>query len=333
MSLAVLLLAAGSAACGPQPQDCVSPRVFCVGLVTDYGGVTTGIAHEAWLALEDAKAAGIADRIDRIETVDTRDRQANIEVFASKGYDMIVTVGFSIGDETTAEAKQHPSLMFVGVEQPQAASLPNLTGLVFHEERSGFLAGVLAALTTRTHRVAAVCESEYLNQIRRYCEGFRAGSEYADPTVSVSVAYRNGSSDLVYHDAVWGKATATEVLQQGADVVLAAGADTAAAALETAAAQGALVIGSETDLYTDLPGLRPRLLASAESDIRGGLLGLLRLGREKRFPGGQYFGQTGLSGFHDLDASVSAATRARILEVEQALSNGSLQLDIPYDND
>ncbi len=333
MCLATLLLAAGSVACSPQPQDCISPRVFCVGLVTDFGGVSTGIAHEAWLALGDARSQGIVDRIDQIETVDTRDRQSNIEVLASKGYDIIVTVGFSMAEATTAEAKRHPNLLFVGVEQPQASSLPNLTGLIFHEEQSGFLAGMLAALTTRTHHVAAVCESEYLNQVRRYCEGFKAGTEYADPSVSVSVAYRSGSTDLVYHDLAWGKAAATDAVDQGADVVFATGAETAQAALEAAASQGALVMGSESDLYADLPSLRERLLTCAVSDVRQGLLDLLRLGREGRFPGGQYFGQTRLSAFHELDPSVSAAVRARLVQAEEALKSGSLQLDIPYDND
>lgn len=325
-------MAAGSGSCGPQPDDCISPRVFCVGLVTDFGAVDTGIAHEAWLALEDARAAGIANRIDRIETIDSRDRQSNIEALAAKGYDLIVTVGFSMSDETAAEAKQHPNVLFVGVEQPQGSKLANLTGLVFHEERSGFLAGVLAASTTRTRRVAAVCESEYLNEVRRYCEGFRSGVKYADPSVPVNVTYRSGSSDLVYQDMAWGKAAAADVTNQGADIVFAAGGDTAVAALEAAAAEGALVIGSETDLYADLPTLRSKLLSSSVSYVREGVLSLVRLGLEGRFPGGQYFGEVGLAGFHDRDSSVSAAARSQILRAQTGLNSGTLQLDIPYDN-
>ncbi len=332
LAVALLLGAVGFSACGPQPQDCVSPRVFCVGLVTDYGGTTTGIQHEAWQALEEAKADGLVDRVDRIETVDTRDRLANIDTFASQGYDAIVTIGSSISAETLAAAQKYPDLLFIGVEQPQETKLPNLTGLIFHEERSGFLAGVLAAMSTRTGRVAAVCEAKFLNPIRRSCDGFQAGVNYADPAVSVSIVYRDGPQQKLYQDTTWGAAQAADQVQQGSDVIFAAGGDTAAAALDTAAAKGALVMGSETDLYADMAEVRPELLACSVSYVDQGVLDLLRLAREGRFPGGNYFGRSGLSPFHDLESAVPASTRARLLQVEQALHDGSLQPDIPYDN-
>ncbi len=303
-----------------------------MGLVTDYGGVGAGIQHEAWQALEDAKAEGLADRVDRIETIDSRDRLANIETFASQGYDAIVTVGASISSETAAAAQKYPNLLFIGVEQPQATKLANLTGLIFHEERSGFLAGVLAALTTRTGRVAAVCESRFLNPVRRYCDGFQAGVKFAAPSVDVNVAYRDGPLEKLYQDTAWGEAEAVDQVQQGADVLFAAGGDTATAALEAGAARGTLVIGTETDLYPQLAAIRPQLLTCSVNYVHDGVLDLLRLAREGRFPAGNYFGQSGLSPFHDLEGSVSTSARERLFQVQQALNDGSLQPDIPYDN-
>lgn len=306
--------------------------MYCVGLVTDYGGVGTGIQHEAWLALQDAKASGLVDRVDRIETVDTRDRLANIETFASRGYDVIVTVGSSISGETGVAAQQHPDLLFIGVEQPQKTAIKNLAGLIFHEEQSGFLAGALAAMVTRTQHVAAVCESKFLDPIRRYCEGFHAGANYLEPSVSVSVVYRDGSSENVYQDMAWGQAEALSQVQNGADVVFAAGGDTAVAALEAAAAQHVQVIGTESDLFPESVTLQPELLTCAVNDVRAGVLDLLQRARNGQFPAGDFFGQTGLSPFHDLENTIPVSVRDRILQLEQALDNGSLQLDIPYDN-
>lgn len=303
-----------------------------MGLVTDFGDVDTGIANEAWLALQDARAEGLVDRIDRIETIDSRDRTSNIETFAFDGYDVILTVGASISSETVAAAVKYPNLLFIGVEQPQSAKLSNLAGLVFHEERSGFLAGVLAALMTRTGHVAAVCEAQYLNPIRRYCEGFGAGVKYVDPSLSVSVDYRTGSNDEVYRDTQWGSSDALSEVQQGADIIFAAGGDTAVAALEAASAQGALVIGTETDLYSQLPWIRPRLLTCSVNDVHDGVVDLLRLARRGRFPEGDYFGNSGLSPFHDQAQAVPATLRQRLVEVDRALKDGSLQLDITYDN-
>ncbi|HEX8992867.1 MAG TPA: BMP family ABC transporter substrate-binding protein, partial [Anaerolineales bacterium] len=255
ISLVTLLLSA----CVSQPQDCSRPDVFCVGLVTDFGDIHSGIAREAWLGLQDAKDAHLVDRIDVIETVEGRDRAANIKAFADQGYDVIVTVGASIGKDTTAAATKYPELHFIGIEQPQKVPQPNLAGLVFDEDRSGFLAGALAAFMTQTGHVAAVCEPKYIDAMRRYCDGFEAGAHYVGPHVQATVTYREGSPHDLFNAPDWGSQAASQQIHDGADVLFAAGGKTAEGALQTAAAEGAYVIGSETDRYLDLPAIRPRL--------------------------------------------------------------------------
>ena len=78
----LVALAAMLAGCGRGGSSCNDQDVWCAGLVTDFGSVDQGINEQAWLAMEDARASGILDRIDRIETVDSRDRSANIAAFA-----------------------------------------------------------------------------------------------------------------------------------------------------------------------------------------------------------------------------------------------------------
>jgi basic membrane protein A len=303
--------------------------VWCAGLVTDFGDVSHGINEQTWLALEDAKAEGLLARTDRIETVDSRDRAPNIAAFGDAGYDIVVTVGASIADETAAAAPQYPNTAFIGVEQSQPAQIPNLALLVFHEERAGFLAGVLADAVSRTGNVAAVCEASYIDSIRQYCEGFRGGALYHEPTARVDVAYRDGRSELLFHDADWGRETALEMVRGGADVVFAAGGETADAALEAAAAQGALVIGSETDAYTHLKDVRPFLLTSAMNDVRTGVRVLLDAAVHRRLPAGEYFGQTGLASFHDLESRIPAGAVTRLAEIRASLEAGAIPLEVP----
>ena len=69
--------------------------------------------------------AGLLDRVDFIETVDTRDREANIASFAASGYDIIITVGAGMSEETLAVAGDFPALYFIGVQQsPEPELLP-----------------------------------------------------------------------------------------------------------------------------------------------------------------------------------------------------------------
>ena len=303
--------------------------MWCAGLVTDFGDVSHGINEQAWLALEDAKAEGLLARTDRIETIDSRDRAANIAAFGDAGYDIVVTVGASIADETAAAAEKYPKTAFIGVEQSKPAQTANLALLVFHEERAGFLAGVLADSVSRTGNVAAVCEASYVDSIRQYCEGFRAGALYQDPTARVNVAYREGRSELLFHDADWGRETALEMVRGGADVVFAAGGETADAALEAAAAEGALVIGSETDAYTRLKDVRPFLLTSAANDVRTGVRVLLDAAVHGRLPAGKYFGQTELAPFHELESRIPAGVVTRLAEIRASLEAGAIPLEVP----
>ena len=306
--------------------------MFCAGLVTASGPIDEGINQEAWLGLQDAKAANLVDRIDYIETVDARDRAQNLSVFAEDGYDVIVTVGGSISDETIATAQSHPNILFIGVEQEQDIKYPNLTGLVFHEEQSGFLAGALAARITQTDRVAALCEAEFIDSMRRYCDGFQAGAKYTNPEVKVDLRYRDGPQEDLFNDPNWGRATATMLVNEGADVFFAAGGATGDAALEAAASQGAYVIGSETDLYARLADIRPRLMTSAINDIRSGVRDLTRTAREGRFPSGEFFGQIGLAPFHDLERQIPSGVQGQLQKIQTGLENSSVHLDVPFKN-
>jgi basic membrane protein A len=329
----ILFLALTLSACTPTPQDCAKADVFCAGLVTASGPVSdNGVNQQAWFGLQDAKAAGLVDRIDYIETVDSRDRAKNIEFFAENGYDVIITVGSSLSDDTIAAAQKYPNLKFIGVEQEQTEKYPNVTGLVFHEDQSGFMAGALAAMITQTNHVGAVCEANFIDAMRRYCDGFRAGALYLNPNIDVRLAYRDGSQEKLFNDPGWGSATASQMVSDGADVLFAAGGGTADAALETAASDGVYVIGSETDVYARLKEIRRQLVSSAVNEIRSGLLDLMRLAKEGQLPPGDYFGQTSLAPFHDFENQIAPGVSEKLDAVRLKLENNTLKTEVPYLN-
>ena len=220
--------------------------------------------------------------------------------------------------------------MFIGVEQTQGSPLPNLTGLVFHEDRSGFLSGALAALTTQTHRVAALGEAKFIDPMRRYCDGFQAGVKYIDPGVNVTVTYREGPQEKLFDDVDWGQTAAMRVVHEGADGLFAAGGGTADAVLETAAQQKVTVIGAETDPYTRITELRPWLITSAINNIHAGIRELIGLKRAGKFPSGNYFGQTRLAPFHELEHQISPGSKDRLNQIIKGIENGSIKTGIPW---
>ena len=53
-------------------------------------------------------------------TTDSADYEANIQSFIDEDYDVIVTVGFALGEATLAAATANPDVHFIGVDQFQA---------------------------------------------------------------------------------------------------------------------------------------------------------------------------------------------------------------------
>src|SRR6476660_4322381 len=121
-----------------------------VGLVTDVGRLNDkSFNQSSWEGVEQAgKELGVETKA--IETTDTKDYDKNIQQFIDDGYDVIVTVGFALGEATTKAAKANPNVQFIGVDQFQAETIPNLAGLIFDEDKAGYLAGVLAASMSKS---------------------------------------------------------------------------------------------------------------------------------------------------------------------------------------
>jgi basic membrane protein A len=123
---------------------------------------------------------------------------------------------------------------------------------------------------------------------------------------------------------------ALQELDDGADVLFAAGGETAEAALEAAAGRGALVIGAETDLYASLTQIRPRLVTSAVNNVRSGVLGLVQMARRGALPADEYMGEVSLAPFHDFENLIPSAVQARLEQMGPQLESGAIPLAIPY---
>ena len=174
-----------------------------------------------------------------------------IDDFADARCDLIVTIGAEMGEATTASARRHPDVDFIGIDQHHGEVLPNLAGLVFPEDRAGFLVGVLAASATVTKIVAVVLDSSTDPSSVAYGTGFTNGVSHVDPDVEVlSIVHPDERGEP---DADWGAAAAREALDGGADVVFGPGSRSGRGVLVEVAGtgydarNGALCIGAEAD--------------------------------------------------------------------------------------
>jgi basic membrane protein A len=326
----LLLVSILPAACNLPSADCARQEVFCVGLVTGYGGVDDhGLNQSTWEGIQQALSEGLIDKADAIETVDARDRAKNIQTFLEQDYDLVVTTGYSTGEDTRLAAQQWTERLFIGVDQPVGETLPNLATLVFPEDQGGFLAGALAALITNTGKVAAICEVQSLPSMWRYCEGFRVGARFIKADMHPRVIYKSESATSeLFKDPAWGGEQALTFLKDGVDILFAAGGDTALGALEGAASNGVYVIGAEEDVYYQLEGAE-QVLSSVIRNAKTGIYILLRQTKEGKFPAGEMRGEYSLAPYHNLERQVPVTVQEQLEQIRASLANDSIKTGVP----
>ncbi len=290
----------------------------------------------AWGAIQQAKSEGLADKTAIIETINSRDYEANVRVLAEAGYDVVVTVGNDAGTATHTIAGLYPEIYFIGADQRPFGDpdkLPNLVWLVFPENQLGFLAGALAAAMTQTGKVGAVCGSDAWSPMKSYGDGFMAGVLYINPDVKATVTYHNEVSQKAsLSDPGWGESAANMLLDEGADIIFAAGGTTGTSALEAVASRGAYAIGADIDQYLALPVAAPRMLTSVLKIVAPGVLDLLRAAREAQdnhspFQTGIYYGQIDFAPYHELDALIPTKVKQQMAALPQALLSGDIHLN------
>jgi basic membrane protein A len=327
-----LLVVAGLALAACQPAVAPTPApeaggeaAFRIGLVTDVGEIDDkSFNQSAWEGAQQA-AQELGGTADYIETQDAKDYGDNIAEFAGQGYDVVITVGYALGEATLAAAAEYPDVMFIGVDQFQGEPVDNVAGLVFQEDVSGFLAGALAAHMSQSGKVAAVLGTDLVPPVVAFKEGYEAGALYVNPDIEVISTYHPGGLDVAFTDPEWGATTAAQAIDQGADVVFGAGGKTGnGAIIEAASHEGVYCIGVDTDQWETVPEAHPCLISSAMKLIVPGVVELTRMAHDGEFPAGNYYGSAGLAPFHDFEDTIPDDVKAALEEINAGLADGSI---------
>jgi basic membrane protein A len=312
----------GITACAQQP-NCFSEDVFCAALVTDTRGLNDhGITQETWAGLTESEVQGIVDQTAYIESVDPRDYDKNISFFVNAGYDVIVTSGIGLHDATLRTADLHPATVFIGMNQTDDESVPNFISVTFPEDQMGFVAGLLAARLTRTNIIGGVCETSGIDSMWRYCEGFRAGARYTDDSLRVIIVYRdNEGSERLFNDGDWGAVSAQALIEQGADIIFAAGGETGAGALRAATEAGVPAIGAEQDQNAALAKKGSSVVASILGRASFTVQDLMRHVRE----GNLADAATSPIGFVVMNSEIPGNVVAEMNAMVEGLANGEIE--------
>jgi basic membrane protein A len=319
-------------ACGGTPAPATPAcTTFNVGLVTDVGKLSDkSFNANAWQGVQDAVAdSTLCVKAKVIESTQATDYQKNMQLFIDQKYDMIVTVGFLLGDDTLAVAKANPKIKFAIVDYAYDKPPANLTGLVFREDQAGFLAGIVAAKMSKTGTIGGVYGLD-IPPVHKYRVGYETGAKYAVSSIKTLGVFQPPSGAKSFNDPDWGKQQATAMFGQGADVVFGAGGNTGNGALLAAVQANKTCVGVDVDQYVSYPDAQKCLVTSAEKHISVAVKTAITNAVKKTWPtsGVLLFDAknqgVGISPYHNFDSQVPADVKAMVTAAAAKLADGSL---------
>ena len=304
--------------------------VQSVCLVTDIGRINDGTFNQfAYDGMQRAvEEFGLEDTF--IETQNPTEYETHINTCLEGGYDIIITVGFALGDATHTAALDNTDVYFIGVDQDFSGvdPLPNLVGLQFREDQAGFLAGAIAALMTETDIVAGVYGLDIFPVIK-FRNGFEQGAKYINPDITTLGVY---IPDFQAPDQ--GQEAAIQFIGEGADVIFGAGGPTGSGGITYAAAEGYYVIGVDQDEYFttfgggESPGAE-FLITSAMKRVDNGVYDMIVAASSgEGFPDNSTYvleiANDGIDFAPSHDADVPEDVIEQIIAIREGLRDGSI---------
>ena len=314
---------------------------FLACTVTDTGGADDkGFNQYTWQGVQDAAKEGGFDT-KLLESKAETDYVPNLNSFVAAKCDIIVTVGFLLGDATKAAATANANTKFTIVDYAYDPTLPNVLGQVYATNQAAFLAGYLAAGVTKTGVVGTFGGINIGGPVTDFMDGFVWGVDYYNKQKGKSVkvlgwdpAKKDGVFVGDFSSIDKGKEIAQSMMDEGADIILPVAGKVGQGPAALAAQVGIdklKVIGVDTDQYNTDPDHKAVFLSSVMKKVDSTTKEAVTEAFKGTFKGGVIVGDlksggVALAPFHDLDAAVPADLKAELEKIKAGIIDGSIKV-------
>jgi basic membrane protein A and related proteins len=303
-------------------------------LVTDQGGVDDRSFNEtAFAGLERAgEELGIETAV--LESTSETDFQPNIQSFIDQDCDIIITVGFLLGDDTEAAAQANPDQLFAIVDYGYEEDYDNLRELTFATDEAGFLAGYVAAGVTETG-IVGTYGGINIPTVSIFMDGYLAGVEYYNEENGTDVVVEgwDGSDGLFtgnFESQDDGRNVTDSLLQAGADIIMPVagpvGLGTATALEDFGSGK---MIWVDTDGFISVPQYSSLMLTSVQKQMDVAVFDTVEAAVNGTFEGGLYVGTlenegVAIAPFHDFEDEVPQEVKDRLPELIEGIIAGEI---------
>jgi basic membrane protein A len=317
---------------------------FSACQVTDTGGVDDRSFNQtAFAGLEQAEAdLGITPNV--LESQSDADFEPNINAFIQQECDLIVTVGFLLGDATQAAAEANPEQRFAIVDVDffdadagQDITFENVRELTFATDQAAFLAGYVAAGMTETGTLGTYGGIN-IPPVTIFMNGFEAGMNHYNEENGTDVQLIGWSSEDQdgqftgdFENQDNGRLTTESLLDEGADIIMPVAGPVGLGSVEAVRAAGgdAKLIWVDTDGCESVPDACDLFLTSVMKNMDVAVFDTVESAVNDEFEGGLYTGTlenegVGMAPFHEFEDQVPAELADAVEQLRQDIIDGTV---------
>ena len=356
--LGALALAVGGCATPPAASSSAAPTAAASStapksdvkacMVSDAGGFDDKSFNEtAYAGLTKAKTE-LGVQTAEVQSSVAADYAKNVQAMVDAKCNIIVTVGFALGDATLAAAKKNPDIDFAIVDfaytdakTGENTAPKNVKGLVFNTAEPSFMAGYLAASLSQTGKVGTYGGAPYPS-VTSFMDGYARGVAYFNEQKGKNVAVLGWNVDKKdgtfiggqdpFGDLAGGKKVATNLTSQGADVLLPVAGPSGEGALQVAKASN----GKVASLWVDTDGCVSQeqycsvIPSSVGKAMDVAVFEAIKSTVEDTFSNEIYVGTLENQGaylapFHEFESKVSDETKAELDKIKADIIAGTIK--------
>jgi len=346
-AVALLMLAGCAAAPDETGGGASSDSDFLPCLVSTTGGFDDLSFNQFTLEGMQAAASELGVETLKVQSENEEDYEGNIQAMIDQGCTLIQTLGFSMIDATRVAAQANPDIDFIMLdtilfdENGDALELDNVKPIVFQTREPSFLAGYVAAATTKTNKVGLYGGLQ-IPPVVDFMDGFGRGVEAYNEAKGASVevlgwdvATQEGVFVGGFTDQNAAKTITEGLLDQGVDIVMPVAGSLFQASLQAIqdrGGEGLAIIGVNSDGY-DTAGAEfqsfylTSVLKNMANATRDAVLQIANDGFDNSVYDGTLANDgVGLAPFHDFESSITPELKADLDALKQKIVDGTVSV-------
>jgi basic membrane protein A len=307
--------------------------------VTDTGGIDDkSFNATAYKGLTDAQEQlGIEGKY--LESQTQQDYEPNIQAFIDQGCDLIITVGFLLGDATEKAAKANPDQNFAIVDFAYDPQPKNVLGLTFQTDQAAFLAGYVSAGMTTSGKLGTFGGLN-IPTVTIFMNGFWAGIQKYNEDNGANVellgwdaAKQDGTFTGDFENQDNGRRVTEDLISEGADIIMPVAGPVGLGAAAAAQDAGDVnLVWVDTDGCVSASEYCPLFVTSVLKNMDVAVFNAMKAVVDGTFEAGIYSGTlendgVGIAPYHEFDGSVPDELKSKVDELKQGIIDGSVSVD------